>query len=92
LGRLFRRSWVVESAWSSKRRKKVPTAQRRDYCSGFSEVSPAVHSDLQGQSVFHNAQELEEFSGSVAEIAEGDGDFLAACQTQQTDGGVPKCG
>jgi hypothetical protein len=35
----------------------------------------------QGQSVFHNAQELEEFSGLIAEITEGHGDFVAARQT-----------
>ena len=46
----------------------------------------------QGQSVFHNAQELEEFAGAIAEIAEGDGDFFAAGQTQQTDGRVAKGG
>ena len=46
----------------------------------------------QGQSVFHNAQELEEFAGAVAEIAEGDGDFFAAVKTQEADGSVAKRG
>jgi len=39
----------------------------------------------QGRSVFHNAEELEEFSGAVAEIAEGDDDFLAAGRKRQAD-------
>jgi hypothetical protein len=42
----------------------------------------------QGQSVLHNAQELEEFAGAIAEITERDGNFLAAGQTQQMDGRV----
>jgi hypothetical protein len=46
----------------------------------------------QGQSVFHNAQELEEFAGVIAKIAEGDGDFFAAGQAQQADGGVANGG
>lgn len=31
---------------------------------------------------FHNAQELEEFSGTIAEIEEGNGYFLAALKPQ----------
>jgi len=46
----------------------------------------------QGQSVFHNAEELQEFAGAVAEIAEGDGDFFAAGKTQKADGGVAEGG
>jgi hypothetical protein len=38
-------------------------------------------SPRQGQSVFHNAQELEEFAGGIAKIAESDGDFIAAGET-----------
>jgi hypothetical protein len=49
-------------------------------------------SHRQGQSVFHNAQELEEFAGVIAKIAEGDGDFFAAGQAQQADGGVANGG
>jgi flagellar biosynthesis GTPase FlhF len=37
--------------------------------------------EMQGQSVFHNAQELEEFAGAIAEIAESGGDFFAAGET-----------
>ena len=47
---------------------------------------------VQGQSVFHNAQELEEFAGGIAKIAESEGDFIAAGETQETDGGVAKGG
>jgi len=54
--------------------------------------SSLLYSRSQGRSVFHNAQELKKFSGAVAEIAEGDGDFLAAGQTQQADGSIAKCG
>ncbi len=46
--------------------------------------------NVQGRSVFHNAQELQEFSGAVAEIAEGDGNLLAAGQTQQTNRRIAK--
>jgi hypothetical protein len=45
-------------------------------------IARGAGDDKQGQSVFHNAQELEEFAGAIAEIAEGDGDFVAAGQTQ----------
>ena len=46
----------------------------------------------QGQSVFHNAQELQEFAGAIAKITEGDGDFFAAVKTQEADGGVAEGG
>lgn len=35
---------------------------------------------------------MEEFAGAIAEIAEGNGDFLAAGQTQKADGGIAKGG
>jgi hypothetical protein len=44
----------------------------------------------QGQSVFHNAQELEEFAGAVAEIAESAGHFRAAGQPHDIDCRVAK--
>jgi hypothetical protein len=34
---------------------------------------------------------LEKFAGAIAKNAEGDGDFFAAGQTQQTDRSVAKC-
>ena len=55
-------------------------------------TSPSTGPGPQGQSVFHNAQELQEFAGAVAKIAEGDDDFFAAGQTQQVDAGVAKYG
>ncbi len=45
-----------------------------------------------GRSVFHNAQELEEFEGAVGEIAERGGDFFVAAEAEQADGGVAKRG
>jgi hypothetical protein len=47
---------------------------------------------LQGRSVFHNAQELEEFAGAITEISGRDGDFLAAAQTEEIDGRIAKYG
>jgi hypothetical protein len=47
---------------------------------------------FQGQSVFHNTQELEEFAGAITEVSERDGDFLAAAQTEKIDGGIAKYG
>jgi hypothetical protein len=46
----------------------------------------------QGQSVFHNTEELEEFAGAMAKITEGVGDFLVACPTQEIDCRIPKNG
>ena len=46
----------------------------------------------QGQSVFHNAEELEEFSGAIAEISERDRDFLVAAQTEERDDRIAKSG
>jgi hypothetical protein len=55
------------------------------------QIVPGVNAFVaQGQSFFHNAQELEEFAGAIAKIAEGDGDFSAAVKSQETDGGVTK--
>ena len=45
-----------------------------------------------GRSVFHNAQELEEFEGAVGEFAERGGDFFVAAEAEQADGGVAKRG
>lgn len=42
--------------------------------------------------MFHNAEELEEFAGAIAEFAEGDGNFVVARQTQKTDGRVAEHG
>ena len=42
---------------------------------------PTDFHSTQGQSVFHNAQELEEFVGGIAKITESDGDFIAAGET-----------
>jgi hypothetical protein len=53
------------------------------------QTAPAT---AQGRSVFHNAQELEEFEGAVGEVAEGGGDFFVAAQAEEVDGGVAKCG
>ena len=44
----------------------------------------------QGQSVLHNAQELHEFAGAIAEIAKGDGNFVRSSESNQTDGGIPE--
>ena len=44
----------------------------------------------QGEFVFHNAQEMEEFAGAITEIPERDGDFLTAAQTEEIDGRVDR--
>lgn len=45
-----------------------------------------------GRSVFHNAQEVEEFEGAIGELAEGRGDFFVTGDAQQVDGGIAEGG